>query len=122
MAVKVSLHFAEASRLSAEMLTRVDVGTVVDLRKWFECHPKAPTIIEERPMMVRNPPRARVQIKSGVEAAFLHRTIKFCETVSSIYGPVAAAGSFAVFENLHVIAGITQFQRGSHASDAGAQN
>src|SRR5262249_4318411 len=76
----------------------------------------------QRAVMIGNPPRARIDVEPLVEGAGLRGAAELDETVAATQGPVAAAGAAVEFQDLHLVAGLAQFQRGRHAGEPGAQN
>src|ERR1035441_3343422 len=100
MALIVGLDGAEALRLAAEGVAAVNVGVVVNLDERFERQPEQLAIIQHAAVVIRNSPRARVDVKTRVELAFLRGSAQFDITVAAAQSPVAAAGAVVVPEHL----------------------
>ena len=73
-------------------------------------------------VMMRQPPRTRIDVEALVEAAVLRRAAELRVRVAAAQRPVAAAGARVVLEHLHLVARVAQLVRGGHAGDAGAED
>jgi hypothetical protein len=82
----------------------------------------APTIGQQAIVVVRDAPRAGIDVEALVELAFLRVAAEFGDRVAAAYGPVTAASAAIVFEDLHLVAGLAQFESRQHAGQARAKN
>src|ERR1039457_6087181 len=122
MTLIVGLDAAKALWFAAEGLPAVNIGVVVHLDERFERQSQQLAIIQHAAVVIRNSPRPRVDIKTGVEAALLSSAAQFGVAVAAAQSPVAAAGAIVVLEHLHPVAGLAQLVGGHHARDAGPEH
>ena len=122
MALKIGLDVANTLRLAAERIRGVEQGVVVELDEGFERDAEALAVIEQGAVMIGNSPGTRIEIEAFLKAAGLCRAAKFGKTVAAAQRPVASAGTAVEFEDLDLVAGCAQFERGRHAREARAED
>ena len=122
LALEIRLHAADTLRRAVEGACGVQIGVVIELDEGFQRDIEPPAIIEQRTMMIGNPPRAGIDVEPVLEFAFLGEAAELGEAIAAAQGPVAAARARVVFEQLHLVAGVTQFQRRGHAGEARAED
>src|SRR5580658_5715304 len=108
MTLVIGLDLAIATRLAPEGLAAVQVGVVIDLEKRLQRHAQALAVAKHPTMMVRDAPRARIDVKAWIKLTVLGKAAQFRIAVAAAKAPVATAGSSVVFQHLHPIAGIAQ--------------
>ena len=122
MALEVGLDLADALRLAAERLGRMQIGIVIELLERLERHAQPLAVIEQAVVVIGNAPRPGIEVEAGVELAFLRRAAQLGIAVAAAQRPVAAAGAVVELEHLHLVAGLAQLQRRHHAGQPGAEN
>src|ERR1700690_2854448 len=122
MSLIVGLDLAKALGLPAESLAAVQVSVVVDLEKGLELDAEALDVMHHAVMVIRNPPRARIDVQVLVKFALLREPAQFGIAVAAAKAPVAATGSSVVLQDLNRVAGVAQLVRGGHPGHAGAEN
>jgi hypothetical protein len=122
VAVEVGLHLAQALRLAAVGLPRMQERGVVDLREGLERHAQPVRVIEHAVVVVRDAPRAGVEVQAGVELAVLHGAAELGVGVAAAQRPRAAAGARVVLEHLHAVAGLAQLEGRDEARHARAEH
>jgi hypothetical protein len=73
-------------------------------------------------MVIRNAPRARVDVQVLVELTVLRKAAQLGVGIPTAQTPVASAGPSVEFQQLHLVAGVAQFIGGRHAGHACAQD
>src|SRR5437868_11444277 len=99
---------AVALRLAAERVLGMEIRVVVDVNEGLERDGKPLAVVENSPVVVRNAPRAGIEIKPLVEFATLREPAKFGVRVAAAQGPAAPADAVVVFEDLNPVAGLLQ--------------
>src|SRR5260370_35253083 len=92
---------------------------VVQLLEGLQLDAQTLAIVEQSVVVIGNAPRAGIEIQVLVELAFLRRAAAFGIGAAASQRPVAAPGTAVEFQNLHLVAGLTRFQR---AGPAGTSN
>ena len=95
---------------------------VIEFDERFERDVQALAVIKHGTMVIRNPPRTGIKIKSLFEFAALAEAAELDIFVATAERPVSAARAAVEFQNLNLVAGVAQFQRRCHPSQAGAKN
>ena len=83
VAVQVGLHVPVALRLAAERVAVVDVGVEIELDEGFQCDAQPPAVVEDRMVVVRNAPWARIDVVARREAHVLRGPAQFGVAVSA---------------------------------------
>ena len=122
MALVIRFDLAIAPRLTAERTTVMQIRVVVDLDERFQRNAEPLAVIEHAAMVVRDPPRAGIDIKVFIELAMLGRPAELGVSVTAAQAPVAATGAAVELQHLHLVAGVTQLVGGGHARHAGTQH
>ena len=99
-AVEIGLDLADALRLAAEGVRRVQPGVVIELDERLERHPEPAAIVEDGVVMVGDSPRPRIEVEAGIEGAKLGRAAELGIDVAAADRPVPAARTIVVFEDL----------------------
>ena len=73
-------------------------------------------------MVIRNPPRPRIDVQVFVELTVLSKAAQLGVAVAAAQTPVASTRASVVLKHLHLVAGVTQLIGGGHTSHAGAQD
>lgn len=122
MATEVGRDFLEPLRLAVKGFRVVQIGVVVDLDERLQLDAKALAVIQHRKMVRRDPPGAGVDVVALAELDRLSKAAQLGKGVAPAQGPAAPACLLAVFQDLHLIARIAQFERSRHACQAAAQD
>ena len=120
--LKIGLDVANALRLAAERLGRVQQRIVIELDERLERDAEPLAVIEQGAVVIGNPPRPWIEIEAFLKFAGLRRAAEFGEPVAAAQRPVAAAGAAVEFQHLHLVAGLAQFQCRRHAGKTGAED
>jgi hypothetical protein len=94
----------------------------IELDKRLKRDAKPLAVVEQRAMVVGNPPRTGIDIEALVEFAGLFEATELRKGIAAAQGPIAAPCPAVELQNLHAVAGLAQFQRGGHARKAGAED
>src|SRR5262249_3396865 len=100
----------------------MQIGVVIELNERFERDVQWLAIIEQRAVMIGNPPWTGIDVEPRCERAGLGVAAELGEAVAAAQAPVAAAGAAVELEELHLVAGLAQFERGGHAGESSAEN
>src|ERR1700742_1000866 len=84
---------------------------VIELDERLERHVEAFAIVEQRAMVIRYPPWARIEVEALVEPAGLRRAAELGKTVAAPQAPVTPASAAVEFQHLDLVAGLAQLQR-----------
>src|ERR1700743_3359123 len=122
MALKIGLDVADALRLAAECVGRMQQRVVIELDERLERDIEALAIIEQRPMVIGNPPWAGIEIKTLIELAGLRRAAEFGKTVAAPQGPVTPTWTAVELQHLDLVAGLAQFERRGHSREPRAKD
>ncbi len=122
MAVVVCLDGAQALRLAAKCLATMQVGVVIDLHEGFERDSKPLAVTEHSAMVIRQPPRTRIDVQVRIKSALLSLSAQLRVTIAAAQRPVAPAGARVVFQYLHLVAGVAQFIGGHESGNTGTQH
>ena len=95
---------------------------MVLLDEGFQLDTQALAVIQHAMVVVRNPPGAGINVIVSVESDLLGGAAHFCIGVAPPQRPAAAAGLFAVFQNLDVIPSGPEFQCRDHAAKVDQNN
>jgi hypothetical protein len=109
-------------RLTAKRARSVQKRVVIELNERLEHDVEASAIIEHGTMMIGNSPRPRIEIKSLREFAGLREAAEFGESVATTQRPVAASRTAIEFQDLNLVARLTQLQCSRHAGQTGAKD
>ncbi len=120
MSLVIRFDLAIAPRLTAERTTAVQIRVVVDLDKRFQRNAEPLAVVEHAAVVVRDPPRAWIDIKVFVELAMLGRATELGVRITATQAPVAATGAAVELQHLHLVAGVAQFVGCGHACHTGA--
>src|ERR1700743_903561 len=115
MALKIGLDVADALRLAAEVVGRMQQRVVIELDERLKRDIEALAIIEQRPMVIGNPPWAGIEIKTLLELAGLRRAAGFRNTVAAPQGPGTPTRPAVELQYLDLVAGLAQFERRGHS-------
>ena len=113
--MKIGLDVANTLRPTAERAGRVQKRIVIELNERLERDVETLAVIKHSTMMIGNPPRAWIEIKSLLEFAGLRETAKFGERVAAAQCPVAAARAAIEFQHLNPVTRLAQLQCRRHA-------
>ena len=72
-----------ALRLAAERMLRMQIGVVVDLHERFQRDAQHAAVVQQILVMMRNPPRARIDVQALVEFAMLGGSAEFGKRVAT---------------------------------------
>ena len=97
-------------------------GVVIELDERLERDVEAFAVIKDGAMVIGNPPRPRIEIKSLFEFAGLLEAAEFGKRVAAAQRPVAASRAAIEFQDLNLVAGLAQLQRRRHAGKTGAKD
>ena len=122
VSVKIGFDFANALRPPAERARSVQQRIVIELDERLERDVKAFAIIEDRTMMIGNPPRPGIEIKSLLEFAGLRGAAELGKRVAATQCPVAPSRTAIEFQDLNLVARLAQLQRRRHAGQTGAED
>ena len=89
--MKIGLDVANTLWPTAERAGRVQKRIVIELNERLERDVETLAVIKHGTMMIGNPPRPRIEIKSLLEFAGLRETAKLGECVATTQCPVAAS-------------------------------
>src|SRR5262249_40939113 len=95
---------------------------VIELDKGFEHHVKPLAVIQQRAVMIGNPPRPGVEVEAVVEGAGLLEAAELDESIATAQRPVASTGATVELQHLNLVAGLAQLQRRRHAGETRAEN
>ncbi len=109
MALEIGLDLTETLGLPAERILRMHIGVVIDHDEGFELHAEPLGIVEIAAMVIGDAPGAGIEIKPGIEAAFLHLPAHIGEDIAAADRHGAPADAVVVLDQLNFIAGIAQF-------------
>ena len=79
-------------------------------------------VIKHSTMMIGNPPRPGIEIKSLLKLAGLRETAKLGERVATTQCRVATSWTTVAFKHLNTVTRLAQFQRCGHACQTGAKD
>src|SRR5258707_4844724 len=79
LSLKIGLDVANALRNASERLGRVQKGVVIELDERLKGDTQALAVIEDRAMVIRNPPWAGIEIEALLEFTGLLEATKFSE-------------------------------------------
>ncbi len=119
---EIGLDVPNALRLAVERGRRMQEGVVIELDERLERDPEPAAIIQDRVMMIGNPPRSRIDVEAGIELASLGRPAEFGVDVAASERPVASARTEVELEDADAISRALEFDRRRHSGEAGAQN
>ncbi len=122
VAAVIGLHMPIALRFAAERFFRMHVRVVVESVERFQRHLEALGVIEHAEVVIRQSPRARIDVQARIEFAFLFESAEFGVFVAAAQRPRTSARALVVFENLDVVAGLAQFVGGDETGETCAQN
>ena len=111
-----------ALRHTIEGAGGVKIGIVIELDERLERDVQPPAVIEQRAVVIGNPPRARIDVEPLLEFAGLHRAAELGEAIAAAQRPVTAARAIVELQHPHLIAGLAQFERSGHAGKPGAED
>jgi hypothetical protein len=74
----------EALRRAAKGFGAVDIGVVVELDEGFEADPELAAIMQQRAVMVRDAPRAGVEVIARLKIDLLNRAAQFLIGVAAM--------------------------------------
>src|SRR5208337_4830406 len=120
--LEVRLDLPNPLGLAVEGRGRVKIGIVIELNERLESNAKPATVIENCMMVVRDPPRPRIEIKAVVEHAVLRGAAEFSVGIATPNRPVSPSGTGIVFQELDLVSDPAEFEGGRHPSESGAQN
>ena len=95
---------------------------MIELNERLECDVEAFAVIKHGAMMIGNPPRPWIEIKSLLEFAALAEAAELGKCVAAAQRPVSAARAAVEFQDLNLVAGLAQLQRRRHAGQTGAKD
>ena len=122
MAAQIRIDLANALRLAAESVGRMEIRVVIETGERLERDAELPAIIDHRMMVIGNAPGTWVEIMPLGEAAGLRFAAKFGDFVAAANAPVPAARTLVIFENADLVAGLAQLISRCQASQSGAEN
>ncbi len=88
MAVEIRLDVAEALRLAAKRLGRMDIGVVVDLGEGLQRDIEPVDVMQDALVVIGQPPGAGIDILAGIELDMLGGAAQFGVGVAAIKRPV----------------------------------
>src|SRR5208283_4362045 len=91
--LEVRLDLPNPLGLAVEGRGRVKIGIVIELNERLESNAKPATVIENCMMVVRDPPRPRIEIKAVVEHAVLRGAAEFSVGIATPNRPVSPSGT-----------------------------
>src|SRR5260221_11358357 len=91
MAVVVCLDGAQALRLAAKRLAAMQGGVVIDLHEGFERDSKPLAVTEHSAMVIRQPPRTRIDVQVRIKSALLSLSTQLRVAIAAAQRPVPAA-------------------------------
>ncbi len=95
---------------------------MIELDERLERDVEPPAIIEQRAVVIGNPPGPGIDVEPRLELAGLRRAAKLGKTVAAAQRPVTAAGAAVELQHLDLIAGVAQLERRRHAGKPGAED
>lgn len=122
MALVIGIDGAKALRFAAKALLAVQQRVVVDLVECLQGHTELLAVTQHRLVVMRNAPRPRIEIQPVVKLAMLGRPAQFGVTVATTQRPVTPTGAVVVFQQLHAVPRLAQFEGRSHAGQPCPQN
>src|SRR6202020_3348164 len=87
----VGLDLPEALRLARKCAATVQVGVVIDLEKWLQGNPQKLRVMHHAVMVIRNSPRARIDVQILVEFALLRMAAELRVAIAAPQCPVSTA-------------------------------
>ncbi len=97
-------------------------GVVIELDERLERDTQALAVVENRAVVIGNPPWTGIDIEALLEFAGLLETTEFSKGIPAPQGPVAAAGPAVELQNLDVVSSLAQLKCCRHAGKPGAED
>ena len=122
LSLEIGLDGANTLRLAAERAGGMQQGIVIELDERLDRDIEALAVVEQRAVMIRNPPRPGIEIKSVVEFADLLLAAELDISVAAAQCPVATARPLIEFQHRNLVSGLAQLERRGHAGETGAED
>src|SRR5262245_48422558 len=100
----------------------MQIGIVVELNEGLERDVETLAVVEQRAVVIGNPPWTGIDVESLFELASLRDAAELRKPVAAAQGPVASARARVEFEHSHAVAGLAQLERRGHAGQSCAED
>ena len=94
--LEVGLDLPNPLRLAPECRGRMKIGIVIELNERLERNAKPAAVIEDGMVVVRDPPRPRIEIEAVVEPAALRGAAELGIRIAAADRPVSTSGATPV--------------------------